>query len=112
MQEQAESSEDDNSESIYEEESDSNGSIYEEDDNDDGDNIPSDLKVDHHPGRECQYFFDHEEADNHKEIGKEDEWVVGDLCVSQKCRGLKDNTLSLKILKNNEEEFKLKHVLP
>jgi hypothetical protein len=84
-------------EHIYEEE-DSNGYIYEEDDGD-NDNIPSDLTIDHHPGRECQYFFDHErvleEANDHEEIAEEDEWVVGDLCVSEKCRLLKDNTLKL-----------------
>ncbi|KAG2195880.1 hypothetical protein INT47_002923 [Mucor saturninus] len=82
---------------IYEEDSD--GCIYEEDDGD-NDNIPSDLTIDHHPGRECQYIFDHErvseEASDHEEIAEEDEWVVGDLCVSEKCRLLKDNTLKLK----------------
>jgi hypothetical protein len=35
------------------------------------------------------------EANDHGEIAQ-DEWVIGDLCVSEKYRLLKDNTLKLK----------------
>lgn len=70
-----------------------------EEDRDDNDNIPSDLTIDHHPSRECEYFFGQErvlgEANDHGEIAQ-DEWAIGDLCVSEKCRLLKDNTLKLK----------------
>ncbi|KAI7906756.1 uncharacterized protein BX663DRAFT_548902 [Cokeromyces recurvatus] len=77
---------------------DSNKYIYKEDHND-NDNILSDLTIDHHPSRGCEYFFDQEralgEANDHGEIAQ-DEWVIGDLCVSEKCRLLKDNILKLK----------------
>ncbi|KAI8874753.1 hypothetical protein K501DRAFT_314692, partial [Backusella circina FSU 941] len=59
-----------------------------EEDSDDNDNIPSDLTIDHHPSRDCEYFFGQErvsgEVNDHGEIAQ-DEWVVGDLCVSEKC---------------------------
>ncbi|GAA5804414.1 hypothetical protein HPULCUR_009907 [Helicostylum pulchrum] len=62
----------------------------------DNDDIPSDLTIDHHLARECQYSFDCErvleEADDHEEIFEEDEWVF---CFSGKCRLLKSNTLKL-----------------
>lgn len=70
-----------------------------EESDDDSDNIPSDLTIDHHPARECQYSFDCErvleEAGDHEEVFEEGEWVVGDLCVSGKCRLLKSNTIKL-----------------
>lgn len=49
----------------------------------DDDNFPSDLTVDHHPGRECQYFFEYEEASDN-EVFEEDEWLIGDLFITKK----------------------------
>lgn len=61
----------------------------------DDDNFPSDLTVDHHPGRECQYFLEHEEASDNEEVLEEGEWLIGDLSITKKCRLLKENTLKL-----------------
>ncbi|CAO3699725.1 unnamed protein product [Rhizopus stolonifer] len=50
-----------------------------EEDGDDNVNIPSDLTIDHHPSRECEYFFDQErvlgETNEHGEIAQ-DEWFI------------------------------------
>ncbi|RCH78030.1 hypothetical protein CU098_000306, partial [Rhizopus stolonifer] len=51
----------------------------------DDDNFPSDLTVDHHPGRECQYFLEHEEASDNEEVLEEGEWLIGDLSITKKC---------------------------
>lgn len=81
----------------YISEEDSDKYIYEDRDN--NDSISSDLAIDHHPSRECEYFFDQErvlgEANDHGEIAQ-DEWVIDYLYVSEKCRLLKDSTLKLK----------------
>jgi hypothetical protein len=76
---------------------------------DNNDTIPSDLTVDHHPSRECEYFFGQEsdlgEANNNEE-NTQAEWTIGDLCVSEKFRLLKDNTLKLKESPDNLSTFR------
>lgn len=58
------------------------------------DNIPSDLTIDHHPDRECQYFLNLEEASD-DEVFEEDKWLINNLSFTSQCRLVKENTLKL-----------------
>ncbi|KAI8875860.1 hypothetical protein K501DRAFT_201728 [Backusella circina FSU 941] len=61
--------------------------------------IPSDLTIDYHPYRTCQYSLTYAEAE---EISKSIEtdnansrWVINNICISDLCYNLKDTTLQL-----------------
>ncbi|CAO3664867.1 unnamed protein product [Rhizopus stolonifer] len=58
--------------------------------------FPSDLTIDHHPQRTADYFL---HDDSSEEIDKQiddDNWIIGNFNVSDKCKLVKGNTLGLK----------------
>ncbi|CEI93008.1 hypothetical protein RMCBS344292_07253 [Rhizopus microsporus] len=68
------------------------------------DKIPSDLSIDHHPHRTCEYNFtfgnsdekeEEENADEFENTSDESEWMVDSTCISDLCSALKNVTLEL-----------------
>ncbi|CEG73026.1 hypothetical protein RMATCC62417_08489 [Rhizopus microsporus] len=68
------------------------------------DKIPSDLSIDHHPHRTCEYNFtfgnsdeeeEEENADEFENTSDESEWMVDNTCISDLCSALKNVTLEL-----------------
>ncbi|KAI9471860.1 MAG: hypothetical protein EXX96DRAFT_622048 [Benjaminiella poitrasii] len=66
-------------------------------DEDEEADFPSDLTFDHHPQRTADYFLLHD--DSYEEIDKQSDdenWIIGNFNVSDKCKSVKENTLGLK----------------
>ncbi|GAA5812379.1 hypothetical protein MFLAVUS_005831 [Mucor flavus] len=57
--------------------------------------IPSNVSIEHHPGRTCEYAVNLTEADDHSNVDSSYNWIVDDTCVSGLCLNVKAVTLQL-----------------
>jgi hypothetical protein len=70
---------------------------------DDDEEIPSDLTIDHHPGRMSEYHLQYQQQSEQvqeqqlQHENQHDGWMLGDdYCVSDRCKLLKQNTQRFK----------------
>ncbi|KAG2214307.1 hypothetical protein INT47_000863 [Mucor saturninus] len=66
-----------------------------EDEDEDKQDIPSDLTIEHHPYRTCQYsitYAGYEESSNNARTDASSKWDINNLCISDLCYSLKQTT--------------------
>ncbi|CEP12730.1 hypothetical protein [Parasitella parasitica] len=69
-----------------------------DEENDEEDEIPSDLSINHHSQRTCEYtltFTNSDEEKEEKENTSESEWMLDGVCISDLCFSLKNACLKL-----------------
>ncbi|KAI9347894.1 hypothetical protein BD770DRAFT_307270, partial [Pilaira anomala] len=71
---------------------------------DEEDKIPSDLSIDHHPNRTCEYSLkiigsdeDKEEINSTRRVktSNESKWMLNDICISDLCLRFKEASFKL-----------------
>lgn len=71
----------------------------EEEEDDEEDRIPSDLSIEHHPRRTCQYTLTFTESDkdpiNTEAATDDSKMILNDTCISDLCFNLKNTTAQL-----------------
>jgi hypothetical protein len=72
--------------------------FYDEED-DEEDKIPSNLSIDHHPKRTCDYILTFTESDTDptdtEAAADGSKWILNDTCISDLCFNLKNTTVQL-----------------
>ncbi|KAG1310831.1 hypothetical protein G6F64_004266 [Rhizopus arrhizus] len=72
--------------------------FYDEED-DEEDKIPSNLSIDHHPKRACDYILAFTESDTDptdtEAAADGSKWILNDACISDLCFNLKNTTVQL-----------------
>ncbi|OAC98167.1 hypothetical protein MUCCIDRAFT_115687 [Mucor lusitanicus CBS 277.49] len=69
-----------------------------DEEDDEEDKIPSNLSIDHHPHRTCEYALTFTNSDEEKEEEQdtpESEWMLDGVCISELCFNLKKESLKL-----------------
>ncbi|GAA5812384.1 hypothetical protein MFLAVUS_005836 [Mucor flavus] len=57
--------------------------------------IPSDLSIEHHTRRTCEYNLDLSEPEDYSATNNNNDWFVNDICISDLCLNVKAVSLPI-----------------